>query len=767
MFLLLCLVINVVVAGGTISVQDSGTNDANHYNFDALTKLLKRLDVLESDAPDTLLGFYEPRLKSFSVKPEPGKVERVCITSTCYALLTLTLSSGGVYDSIVGSNKEDLDKVDPTKIPIRQVLKTLLKSKWREDDLFQVPLLMYTLLRVDTDRSIIRSAAQDPEVACKIQTLISVVLKACPDPRMGTRQVYSDYITYQVCKVLALLQETTELPKPLLSKLHQSEYSDAHTIVEADKGVGGLPLNTLPDELPSEIFIALLNCAEVSSNELCRQLALRTAGDRNSFDVIRLAYSLLTYIRSTNSLSGIAGREIEPGSGPSPDTKVTPLNKKLVAAALAAFFDEQNSEGLWVKGQPIYKSFRRQGRNMGNAFVFSVNTVGSLLCQLPAEDFRPHLNALEKTLSWIESHQSVEVITDFCDPISGQCYGRPLRGWASPHNPDCGPQAWSTAQVLKCASWMRKTIRQLMHNDVIEEFSGIRFSDKGMRTENWDRLLDSDLGSPDEEGVRTLKSVLEERVITPFSSSMDNPSYGAAYSAVLFGPPGTAKTTICEALAERMGFDFCVIDTASFLADGLSNVAARIRYVFRRLMALNSSIILFDEIEEFALDRETPGISMESRMLTTAMLTAINDLRSTKQSIFFIATNRLRAFDSAITRRGRFDMQLFVGTPNLESRIRQFQEKLAGIGVEDDEINKDEAIESYRDFLESEWSKDAMYMNYLEGMQFASACANIIASNRKLSKKEMSSILAEQARVMTVRRSSRTEYIETMGLSRL
>lgn len=188
-------------------------------------------------------------------------------------------------------------------------------------------------------------------------------------------------------------------------------------------------------------------------------------------------------------------------------------------------------------------------------------------------------------------------------------------------------------------------------------------------------------------------------------------------------PIGTAKTTICEALAERMGFDFCVIDTASFLADGLSNVAARIRYVFRRLMALNSSIILFDEIEEFALDRETPGISMESRMLTTAMLTAINDLRSTKQSIFFIATNRLRAFDSAITRRGRFDMQLFVGTPNLESRVRQFQEKLAGIGVEDDEINKDEAIESYRDFLESEWSKDAMYMNYLEGMvRFPLSC---------------------------------------------
>lgn len=107
-----------------------------------------------------------------------------------------------------------------------------------------------------------------------------------------------------------------------------------------------------------------------------------------------------------------------------------------------------------------------------------------------------------------------------------------------------------------------------------------------------------------------------------------------------------------------MGWDFVVIDTAAFLADGLTNVAARIRYVFQRLQALNECVILFDEIEEFCLDRETPGIGMESRMLTTAMLTAINDLRRKQRSVFFLATNRLRAFDSAITRPGRFDLQV-------------------------------------------------------------------------------------------------------------
>jgi len=278
-------------------------------------------------------------------------------------------------------------------------------------------------------------------------------------------------------------------------------------------------------------------------------------------------------------------------------------------------------------------------------------------------------------------------------------------------------------------------------------------------------LQDSDLGDPSQElGCRTLKSVLEERVVKPFAKDFDNPSYGAAYSAILFGPPGTAKTTICEALAQRMGYDFCVIDTAVFLADGLSNVSARIRYVFRRLMALRKCIILFDEIEEFALNRESPQLSMESRMLTTGMLTAINDLRRKKQSLFFIATNRLRAFDSAITRPGRFDCQLFVGTPNLESRVIQFQDKLSGI-VSDAETRAN-IIESFRQFLQSVWYKDAMYMNFLEGAQFASACADVVSSNGSISETEMSSLLRKQIAVMTVRGQARDEYIASMGRSR-
>jgi SpoVK/Ycf46/Vps4 family AAA+-type ATPase len=197
---------------------------------------------------------------------------------------------------------------------------------------------------------------------------------------------------------------------------------------------------------------------------------------------------------------------------------------------------------------------------------------------------------------------------------------------------------------------MRSVLKELLNNDVLQEFHGTKIARRD--DTGWDMLLDSDLGSST-DCCRTIKSVLEERVIRPFETSITNPSVGVSYSVILFGTPGTAKTTITEATASKMGWNFVVIDTSVFLADGVSNIAARIQYVFRRLQALRNCVILFDEIEEFCLDRENPNLSMQSRMLTTAMLTAINDLRRKKESVFFIATNRLRAFDSAIIRPGK------------------------------------------------------------------------------------------------------------------
>lgn len=122
---------------------DTAASPTANYDFEKMSRLIKRLDVLEGLAEQTLLGFYEPRLCSFSVKPGAAQTKRVCVTSTCYALLTLlpVLSSAGVYDSVFSyendasyTSKSSKNKSAESgiKIPIRRVISTLLTSKWRE-----------------------------------------------------------------------------------------------------------------------------------------------------------------------------------------------------------------------------------------------------------------------------------------------------------------------------------------------------------------------------------------------------------------------------------------------------------------------------------------------------------------------------------------------------------------------------------------------------------------------------------------------------------
>jgi hypothetical protein len=81
---------------------------------------------------------------------------------------------------------------------------------------------------------------------------------------------------------------------------------------------------------------------------------------------------------------------------------------------------------------------------------------------------------------------------------------------------------------------MRKIIRQLLHNDVLEEFRGKK-QKNGPNDDAWNRLLDSDLGEPGSSNYHTIKQVLEQRVILPFANSVTAPSVGAAYSTILFG----------------------------------------------------------------------------------------------------------------------------------------------------------------------------------------------------------------------------------------
>ena len=186
-------------------------------------------------------------------------------------------------------------------------------------------------------------------------------------------------------------------------------------------------------------------------------------------------------------------------------------------------------------------------------------------------------------------------------------------------------------------------------------------------------------------------------------------------------------------------------------------------YIFERLKALERTIILFDEIEEFCLDRENVNLSMESRMLTTAMLTQLNELRRQQSSIFIVATNRLRSFDAAVTRPGRFDMLIFVGTPNLESRMKRLTSKLSLTRLSLGERENTRLM--VHEFIEKEWNL-IRFFTFAENEVMINTIIDSL-NNQKLDKNILSDIVQKISRTSTIQGTIQDEYQASEILSRL
>lgn len=147
------------------------------------------------------------------------------------------------------------------------------------------------------------------------------------------------------------------------------------------------------------------------------------------------------------------------------------------------------------------------------------------------------------------------------------------------------------------------------------------------------------------------------------------------FSAILFGPPGTAKTTIAEAIAREVQWPLIELGVADFLSRGLEEVYSRSSEIFRDLIQLSNVVILLDEVEQVFRNRSNEG-DLRQNFLTSALLPPLKRLRDEKRVILLIATNFIDAFDEAAKRIGRIDLILPIGTPDKSQRATLIEKVL-------------------------------------------------------------------------------------------
>jgi len=183
-------------------------------------------------------------------------------------------------------------------------------------------------------------------------------------------------------------------------------------------------------------------------------------------------------------------------------------------------------------------------------------------------------------------------------------------------------------------------------------------------------------------GLEEAKELIERRVILPLAE----PGLAARHAVappkaiVLFGPPGTGKTTFAKGIASRLGWPFVELEP-SRLGEGEAETLVD---AFDALLELPSVVAFIDEVEDIASMRQEDR--RVSGSLTNELLRQIPRIRDSREHLLVCATNWVGRLDPAFLRPGRFDYVLAVGPPDAEARTAIWKRYVDEISDEDVDI---------------------------------------------------------------------------------
>jgi transitional endoplasmic reticulum ATPase len=169
-------------------------------------------------------------------------------------------------------------------------------------------------------------------------------------------------------------------------------------------------------------------------------------------------------------------------------------------------------------------------------------------------------------------------------------------------------------------------------------------------------------------GMQREKDLLERRLVLPLSNPDLAQHYGVVppQAVMLFGPPGTGKTTFAKAIASRLEWPFVEVFPSRLSADS-KGLAGALRQTFLDIAGLEHAVVFIDEVEEIAAQRQgEPPSPLQG--VTNELLKIIPAFRDQPGRLLVCATNFIRALDSAFLRHGRFDYVIPIGLPDEAAR---------------------------------------------------------------------------------------------------
>ncbi|GKA02140.1 pachytene checkpoint protein 2 [Tanacetum coccineum] len=168
---------------------------------------------------------------------------------------------------------------------------------------------------------------------------------------------------------------------------------------------------------------------------------------------------------------------------------------------------------------------------------------------------------------------------------------------------------------------------------------------------------------------------------------------------LLHGPPGTGKTSLCKALAQKLSVRFSSryphcqlieVNAHSLFSKWFSESGKLVAKLFQKIQEMveednNLVFVLIDEVESLAAARKAALSGSEpsdSIRVVNALLTQMDKLKSSPNVIIMTTSNITAAIDIAFVDRA--DIKAYVGPPTLQARyeiLRSCFQELLRTGI--------------------------------------------------------------------------------------
>ena len=225
---------------------------------------------------------------------------------------------------------------------------------------------------------------------------------------------------------------------------------------------------------------------------------------------------------------------------------MSPEQTNILRTAVQTIFECQLADGTWPLSRPLFHY-----PNYGNAYCYEYEMLTQLLQYSELQelllDYIPKLNLAVQSLS-------------------GSVYRiQPgIQLWSSGHHPNQPkPESWTTASVYHFLYMLDRLVAEAVRRELFRYLEVPLASPtlpEAKKTRFAKDFLDSTLFIKKKR--RSLKQFLWKEFVSPLAAEAVAIGRGQTFgkrtprAAIFFGPPGTSKTELSEAISKFLGWSF-------------------------------------------------------------------------------------------------------------------------------------------------------------------------------------------------------------------